>query len=164
MRRVMAALLLPLTAAAVLPAQQEEKAPDPVTWTIHSSRKSVKPGERFMVRLMASIDEGWHLYSMRQQEGGPIPMTITAPMPQLFQIAGLVDAPVALTAHEELFGMEVEYYFGEVEFGVPMRAYKEARPEKAKLTLAARYQVCDSRQCLPPKTVKLDKDVEIAGQ
>lgn len=159
--RCLALLLLTLPLAA---QQQPDAEPDPVRWEILSAPEKARAGQVLRVTLSARVDEPWHMHSMKKLEGGPEPLAVTAPGPQLFRLAGVVDAPVALAQFEERFGMEVEFYLGEVEFAVPVEVVREAKPGKGTLTLAVRYQACDNKRCLSPRTVRLDAVIRIEGQ
>ena len=153
--------LLALVAMAFA-VQAQEAGPklDPVKWTL-SAPAQANAGTRIEVLVTATVEEGWHLYSLNAMEGGPIATQIAMPAPQQFRLAGVIDAPVPLTAHEEAFDMTVEFYFGEVEFRLPVEINRDARPGAHKLTVTARYQACDNKQCLPPKTVRLERTVTL---
>jgi DsbC/DsbD-like thiol-disulfide interchange protein len=158
--------LLALCALAVVLSAQDPAAAEsagklnPVKWSL-SAPATAKPGARIEPQLTATIDEGWHLYSLKQLEGGPIATRIAVPPPQQFKLAGMIDAPVPLTAHEEAFDMSVEFYFGEVEFTLPIEVNRDAKPGPHNLVVTARYQACDNKQCLPPKTVRLESPVTL---
>jgi DsbC/DsbD-like thiol-disulfide interchange protein len=156
-------LLFALSLAAA--AQEKSAELNPVSWkaAVTNGEDKVKPGGRFNITLTARIAEGWHLYSMKKLEGGPIPTTISMPVQQPFRMVGVIEAPVGYTSFEEAFGMEVEYYFDEVEFVIHAGAYDQAQPGKAKAAVEVRYQVCDNKQCLPPKTVKVEVPLEITA-
>jgi len=149
-------------AVFALPAIAQDDTPklDPVKWSLSAPAES-KAGARFLAKLTARVEEGWHLYSLKPLEGGPIPTQVAIPAPQPFKLVGQIDAPVPLTAHEEAFGMSVEFYFGEVEFVLPVEVHREAKPGQPKLAVTARYQACDNTQCLPPKAVRLESVVSI---
>ncbi len=158
-------LLALLALAAALPAQEpavQEPEPklNPVKWSL-TAPAAARPGARIEPLLTATIEEGWHLYSLRHLEGGPIATQIAVPAPQQFKLAGVIDAPVPLTAHEEAFDMSVEFYFGEVEFTLPIEVNRDAKPGEHKLAVTARYQACDNKQCLPPKTVRLESTIAL---
>ncbi len=159
-------ILLPLLALAAAVSAQEPNAQEPgpklnpVKWSL-SAPAEARPGARVEPLLTATIEEGWHLYSLRQLEGGPIATQIAVPPPQQFKLVGAVDAPVPLTAHEEAFDMSVEFYFGEVEFTLPIEVNRDAKPGTHNLVVTARYQACDNKQCLPPRTVRLETRVAI---
>lgn len=156
MRYLIAAVLATLVAHA----QDVEPKLNPVKWTL-SAPQQAAAGARIEALLTATVDEGWHLYSLNQLDGGPIATQIAMPAPQQFKLAGQIDAPVPLTAHEEAFDMSVEFYFGEVEFRLPVEINRDAKSGAQKLTVTARYQACDNKQCLPPKTVRLDQIVTL---
>ncbi|HNY38957.1 MAG TPA: protein-disulfide reductase DsbD N-terminal domain-containing protein [Bryobacteraceae bacterium] len=156
----MRTLLTLLACAAPILAQEEAPKLNPVNWAL-SAPAAARPGERIQPRLTATIEEGWHLYSLKPLEGGPIATKIAVPAPQQFKLVGQVDAPVPLTAHEESFGMSVEFYLGEVEFTLPLEVNRDAKPGPHKLTVTARYQACDNKQCLPPKTVTVESSVTV---
>jgi thiol:disulfide interchange protein DsbD len=144
--------------ATPLAAQDDAPKLNPVKWAL-SAPATARPGEHILPKLTATIEEGWHLYSLKPIEGGPIATQIAVPAPQQFKLIGQIDAPVPLTAHEEAFGMSVEFYFGEVEFIVPVEVNREAKPGTHKLAVTARYQACDNKQCLPPKTARIESGI-----
>jgi thiol:disulfide interchange protein DsbD len=146
--------------ACAVQAQEAEPKLDPVKWTL-SAPAQAGVGARIEALVTATVEEGWHLYSLKALEGGPIATQIAMPAPQQFKLAGVIDAPVPLTAHEEAFDMSVEFYFGEVEFRLPVEINRDAKPGAHKLTVTAKYQACDNKQCLPPKTVRLEKTVTL---
>lgn len=150
-----------LAMAPGLRADEPVKRPDPVKWLLVSAPKQAKAGQIFRVTLLARVTEGWHLYSMDRKEGGPVPTAITLPGPQWFRLAGRVEPPVGITSFDEGFEMEVETYIGEAEFVVPVETLRDVKPGEVQLKIAARYQACDSRECLPPKTVELEHTVRI---
>ncbi len=160
MRTCMVAVLL---AAAPAVAQDSGERLNPVTWTLAAPAQA-KAGGRLTAKLTARIADGWHLYSLKELEGGPIPTSIAVPVGQAFRLAGRIEAPVPITAHEEAFGMDVEFYLGDVDFGVPLETAADTKAATANLTVTARYQACDNKQCLPPKTVRLERAVEIGAR
>lgn len=150
-----------LVMAPVSRADEPVKRPEPVKWLLVSAPKQAKAGQFFRVTLLAKVTEGWHLYSTAPKEGGPIPTSITMPGPQWFRLAGQVEPPVGITSFDEGFEMEVETYIGEAEFIVPVETLRDVKPGEVQLKIAARYQACDNRECLPPKTVELDHTLKI---
>jgi thiol:disulfide interchange protein DsbD len=82
------------------------------------------------------------------------------PEGQPFLLAGDIEAPTPLRKPDETFGMEVESYEGTVEFVLPLAAATNASGAKT-LTVAVRYQVCDDKLCLPPRTVRVAAPVEL---
>lgn len=130
--------------------------PDPVAWKLEGvPAKAVKAGERFSVKLAAQIQDGWHLYSMREIPDGPIPTRIWLAEGQPLQLAGQVKAPPPEAIQDPSFNMEVEEYEHTAEFTIPLRATGGAQ----KVTVNVSYQSCNNRLCLPPKTVAVEATI-----
>ena len=138
-----AALALALAAAPV----------EPVAWKIEGApAKAAKPGDRFSVKLMAHIEAGWHLYSMKEVTDGPVATRIWLPEGQPVQLAGPIKGAPPEVVQDPSFGVEVEQYQGQAEFTLPLRATGVAE----KLAVNVSYQSCNNSICLPPKTVKVE--------
>jgi DsbC/DsbD-like thiol-disulfide interchange protein len=130
--------------------------PDPVAWKMEGiPAKAVKSSDRFSVKLVAQIQEGWHLYSMKEVADGPIATRIWLAEGQPFQLAGPIKAAPPQVIQDPSFNMEVEQYEGQAEFTLPLRTTGSAQ----KLTLNVSYQSCNNRICLPPKTVKVEATI-----
>src|SRR5687767_6700328 len=69
---------------------------NPIHWSVkkENSALAVKAGDKFNAQVIARIDEGWHLYSLDQAPGGPIPTRISVPEDQRFKLAGDIDSPL----------------------------------------------------------------------
>jgi thiol:disulfide interchange protein DsbD len=136
---------------------------DPVAWKLQPLPPSLlKPGARFTVNLSAEIQEGWHLYSLKPMEEGPIPTRIWMPEGQPFALAGAVRAPEPRVMRDASFGLEVELYEGEAVFALPVKIAPGAAPGVQMLVVSASYQTCNNKICLPPKTVKIETPFSIA--
>ena len=135
--------------------------PDPVAWKLESApARPVKAGARFNVKLVAAVQPGWHLYSMKPLPEGPIATRIWIAEGQPFALAATVQAPEPITAHDATLNMEVEFYEGEAIFTLPVKAASAAAGPQT-LTVSASYQSCNDKLCLPPKTVKLQLPVTV---
>jgi thiol:disulfide interchange protein DsbD len=155
-------LYLSVFATAAFTLAAAAGAQNPVTWTATSSSKSVAAGGTASVKLSATIEEGWHIYSITQPAGGPNPTRITVPDSQPFALGGDIKpvAPPAV-AFDQNFNINVETYEKGAGFTVPVKVDKDAKPGTQKIHVNARYQVCNATSCLPPKTVKLTADVKV---
>jgi DsbC/DsbD-like thiol-disulfide interchange protein len=145
-----------LLAVAVLPA-----AENPVSWSFKATpKKSVKAGENFALRLVATIEPGWHLYSLDQPSGGPVATEISLDAGSLFEM-GAVTGPKPHVLFDPNFDMQVGFYVEKAEFHLPIKVAPDAPASRQKLLVAARYQSCNDTLCLPPKTVKLEVFVDV---
>lgn len=147
---------------AVMAACLAAAAADPVVWKLQDPPAApVKAGVRFNVKLLAAVQDGWHLYSLRPMAEGPIATRIWIAEGQPFSLAGAVLAPDPRVTQDASFGMEVELYEGEVEFTLPVRAAAGAATGVQKLVVTASYQACNNKLCLPPKMVKVEVPITI---
>lgn len=135
---------------------------DPVVWKAPGAPVKVKAGGRFDLKLTAQIQDGWHLYSMKPVDDGPIPTRIWLPDGQPVQLAGAIRATDPEKLQDPSFGMEVELYEGEAEFTLPLRVAASAPAGPLKLLVNASYQSCNNKICLPPKTVKVEASILVA--
>src|SRR6266496_3039054 len=83
--------LIMLLVASTTGAQQPN---DIVLWSARlRSERAIKPGEKIAGVLSASIEDGWHIYSLTQGPGGPIPTNISVPLKQIVSSDGNVSGP-----------------------------------------------------------------------
>ncbi len=130
-------------------------AQNPTKWKLVSvsESKELKTGDKFEAKLLAEIEPGWHLYSLEQPKGGPIATTIKLPEEGNFAIAGDVTTPKPITEFDPNFEIETSYFKDRGEFSIPLEAKREASGKD--LAVDVRFQLCDDRLCLPPKTVRV---------
>lgn len=134
---------------AVLVAAAFAAAEDPVTWTAKLS--PVSEGKARVVTVHADIKDGWHLYSMQSQpQPGPASTTIVTESP--LEVAGLFQEQEPVKKLDPNFGVEVTFFERQADFTANLM--KGADSGKIKI----RFQACNDRTCLPPKTVELALD------
>jgi thiol:disulfide interchange protein len=139
-------------------------AQNPVTWSVKANASAaLKPGEKLTAQVTAEIQGGWHLYSVTQGAGGPIPTRITVPDGQPFKLAGSVSGPRPHVQMDPNFQINTETYEGSATFSVPVTVAADAATGAQQLNINARYQACNDTLCLPPKTVKLNVPVTLAA-
>jgi thiol:disulfide interchange protein DsbD len=144
---------------SAFPDRQE----NPVQWslTIDPAKQAFKAGAQFTAQLTAQVEEGWHLYSLEEVPNGPRPTRITLLADQPFELSGDIEQPVPIIKHDENFGVETQYFEESVTFNLPVKITATAKSGTTRLAVQTRYQVCNDRLCLPPKTVKVEVAVEI---
>ena len=153
MRRLICAALAALTLTAA--------PPDPVSWKLEPvAAKSLKAGAKLNVKLVATIQSGWHLYSLKPIPDGPIATRIWIAEGQPFSLASAVQAPAPTTMQDPALNVEVEFYEGETPFTLPVKIAPGISGAQT-LTVSASYQSCNDKMCLPPKTVKLQLPVTV---
>ena len=138
---------------------------NPTRWSLDSDARGreVKSGEEVKVVLSASVEPGWHLYSVDQPAGGPIPTTIKVSDPSKFEIAGKIETPAPRSQPDPNFivdgkPLETKYFTDRGEFRVNLKSLGDT-PSDA-IALDVRFQLCNDTFCLPPRT----KRVSFAGE
>jgi len=171
MNKLAYALLLPLTAATATSASAPSGAADelsvrPVKWTVvgGSSPRAVASGRTVPLTLRADIAKGWHIYSLTQKPGGPIPLRIDLLGAADVVIRGVIRAPQPERIFDKNFGIETELYSGSPTFTIPVGVPGRSLTGLRKFHVAARYQVCSETLCLPARTDKLDVALRITGR
>src|ERR1017187_8735854 len=95
---------------------------DPVAWKLQNPpTASVKAGGRFTVKLLAAVQEGWHLYSLKPMTEGPIATRIWLAEGQPFSPTGAVRAAEPRGTGEPSVRMGEELYEGDAVFTLPVR-------------------------------------------
>ena len=137
---------------------------NPVTWSIKAiAPGSLKPDQRIAAQVTAQIQDGWHLYSLTQGAGGPIPTRISVPDGQAFRLAGNVTGPRPRVSLDPNFEINTETHEGSVTFNVPIAVVADVPTTSQSLRVNVRYQACNDKNCLPPRTAKLSVPITLAA-
>ena len=142
---------------ALLNFQQE------ASFQLAVDKTTLKPGESLTATVEARVQPGWHLYSTTQDPGGPVPTSIKLVESQVFEPAGALQFPPPHKSFDQNFGIETEYYEGNVPFKLPVRAKANAAAGKQELAVKVRYMLCSDTMCLPPQTETLKASVSIVA-
>jgi thiol:disulfide interchange protein len=147
-------IVLALACAGFAPAAEARGAQDdPVAWSAKAVTKGLRPGATFDVAITGVADEEWHVYSVTQGPGGPIPTTIAVRPP--FARSGAIRGPDPASAFDPNFEIKTETYDGTFTLVVPTRLRPDAPGSAATLRIDVNFQACTNRLCLPPKTVTM---------
>jgi hypothetical protein len=164
-------LLLPLTAATITPSAGPRIAEAalslrPVKWTLigGSSPREVVSGRTVPLLVEAEIAKGWHMYSLTQKPGGPIPLRLQLLGAADVLVRGVIRAPKPDRVFDKNFGIETESYSGNPRFTIPVGVSGRTLTGLRKFQLAARFQVCSATLCLPPRTDKIEVALRITAR
>jgi DsbC/DsbD-like thiol-disulfide interchange protein len=149
-------LLIPLLASAD-PSAHRTLSIRPVRWSVvpRSTPLQVTPGRTVPLTVQADIAKGWHIYSLTQKAGGPIPLSIKLVDAGDVIVRGVIKAPQPERAFDKNFGMETELYSGNTRFTIPVGVPGRSVAGFRKFHIGVRYQVCSDTLCLPSRTEKL---------
>lgn len=121
----------------------------PIRWAFTSQ----KIGEgQFEIRMKAIVGVPWHIYSQSTPLDGPIPTAVKFLPNPLIKLEGKTkEYGKMVSKFEEVFGIKVFYYEGQVEFVQRIRVRGNVTTSvSGKIT----YMVCKNDTCLPPATEK----------
>ncbi|MFH1922981.1 MAG: thioredoxin family protein [Planctomycetota bacterium] len=103
--------------------------------------------------ITATIKLGWHIYSITQGPGGPVPTTISVRPSDVYGLAGdfrPIDPPEKNT--ESVFpGVVVESHHGSVTWYAPIELVNWLEPAAISIEGVVRAQACDANACIPPR-------------
>src|SRR3954469_17740129 len=135
-------------------------AQDPARWSLSSDAagKTLKSGAELKAQLKADIDDGWHLYALDQPAGGPVPTTITISANSPFTIVGEISAPQPSIRADQNFivndrPLQTKFFEKNVVFGINALAKSDVPADQFAVNV--RFQLCNDKFCLPPKTLRL---------
>lgn len=134
-----------------------------VRWTVigGDSPREVVSGRTVSVTVQADIAKGWHIYSLTQKPGGPIPLNIRLVGAGNVVIRGLINAPKPERTFDKNFGIETEVYSGSPRFTIPIGVTGRSLTGIRRFQVAAHFQVCSATLCLPARTDRLDVALRI---
>ena len=163
-RAIVMLLALPVAAAAGLWASAADTAPfDPLA-SISAALGSpaqvtaaIEPGAgQGILVVTATLEEGWHLYSLEQKPGGPQPTKITVAADSPLKLAGPFRPDAA--PHRRTIkdvpgwnGLVVEEHAGTVTWRAPLALNPDGKA--AEVHGSVSLQLCRDNACTPPETI-----------
>jgi len=121
----------------------------PVSWSFNSKKIS---DNTYEVQLVATIQQGWHLYSQNQpQDAIAQPTLFNFNKNPLLSFEGNVKEIGKLEKYRDVkLDVSANQYSQKVVF-----VQKVKLKGKAKTNVSGKleYQTCDDKKCLPPKTI-----------
>lgn len=128
---------------------QGAMAQNPVSWTFTSKKVGDKVYE---LRMTATIQPGWHLYSQSQPDDAIAqPTTFNFNSNPLLDFEGKVKELGKLEKYkDEKLDISANQYSNRVDF---IQRVKIKGKAKTNVTGKLEFQTCDDEKCLPPKTV-----------
>jgi len=119
----------------------------PVKWAYAFKRTSATEG---VVFLKATIEDGWHIYSLNVKDGGPIKTSFTFEPTKEYSLVGKASEPAPVTKFEKSFNMNVSYFEKEVVF---QQKIKLKSPAASVIKGKLEYMTCNDHKCLPPDDI-----------
>ncbi|MFT5986240.1 MAG: thiol:disulfide interchange protein, partial [Planctomycetota bacterium] len=153
------AFLIVLLVSCIAPAKAQEFL-DPVKWNVSIEKES---GDLYNIRMEATIEEKWHLYSQKEPEMGPddigpIPTEFTYDAsPETYTLLGETTEPQVPPYYDPIFEMDIVFFEKSAVF---FQQIKVVNPKDLKINVDIYYSVCDDKQCLPPESKIFELDIK----
>ncbi len=153
------------TMAQISPQPDGAARGETVSWTVSASPEdSIKAGSRLTLTLRGTVQDGWHLYSLKQAPDGPTPLLISLGANSVASAGGAVTGTPPIRRRDPAFGLDTQYYEQAFTLTVPVRLKPNLKPGQQAIPLNVRFQTCNGTVCQPPKTVHLSASVNLAGR
>ncbi len=121
----------------------------PYKWSYEAKKIAANTYE---LHFVVDVNSPWHTYSQFTPDGGPIPTHFTFTKNPLYSLDGKVkEEGKLLKKHEAVFGVDVKYFNGKVDF---VQLVKLKGNAKTNFSGEVEFMVCNDQQCLPPATEK----------
>ncbi len=144
--KLLATILL-IGGTTILKAQVE----DPVTWSFKANPINDK---KYEISIKASIEPGWHLYSISLPQGGPIATTFTFKQSPEFKLNGKVkEISKATVEHDDIFDLDLSFFSKEAIFSQEVELNST---ETTTVNGNIEYQACYADKC-----IYLEKDFTV---
>ncbi len=143
-------ITLTLVSALSLSAQQQ----NPIVWSASYKAISATEGE---ITILGAIQSGWHTYSQRPTDAGPISTTIRFVPTASFELSGKAEEMNVHEEYDKAFEAKLFVFSDRAEFKQKIKV-----KSKSALTISAfvEYVCCNDNMCLPPKTIELSVKIQ----
>jgi hypothetical protein len=117
---------------------------NPVKFSYTAKKKAPN---QYEVIVKATIDPKWHLYSIKNPNGGAEPTTLK--FEGVTPIGAVKEVGKMKTVFDEAFSVQQKYFENTVDFVQMVKV----KPGTKKVSGTIEYMACNDKKCLPPKEV-----------
>lgn len=122
---------------------------NPTHWIATYKATSANEGE---IVIMVTLEKGWHTYSQRPTDAGPINTSISFVNQGNYQLVGKTEEFGMVEEYEKAFEAKVFSFSGKGEFRQKVKLI--GKPGFI-IPFKVEFVCCNDNMCLPPKTVDL---------
>ena len=153
-------LTLALLAGALSPAFAQAP-PENVHWNASvASGSTIKAGGDVTLQLDGAIDDGWHVYGLKQLPDGPTALRVKLDANDTAAAAGDATETRPTTIHDARFGVDTQFHTHSVTLSLPAHVQSGVTGQH-QIPVSVRFQLCSDHECQPPRTVHLSVPVEV---
>ncbi len=122
---------------------------DPVKWSTLVEKIS---DDEYDIIAIATIDEGWHLYSQNVPEDGPVPTSFSFKDSKDYILVGDTKEAVGHVIDDPVFGMRIKFFDNKTAFRQRIKVLNAIERIEGEVE----FMVCDDEKCLPPNYIALE--------
>lgn len=122
-------------------------------------KAAAKPGGVLSVKVTVQLRPGYHVNSHTPSDDYLIPLSLKFPGAP-FPVAGQ-EFPKPKLEKYSFAEKPLSVFSGDFEIVTRFQVPPDAKPGMSTLSGKLRYQACNDRMCLPPKTVDVQAPIEI---
>ncbi|MHB8260425.1 MAG: protein-disulfide reductase DsbD family protein [Bacteroidia bacterium] len=127
---------------------------DPVKFKIETKKVSAT---EYDIIFNATIDAGWHIYSIKQGGDGPIPTHIEINKSSDYKLKGKLKESKPIQEMDKVFDMRVAYFKHKATF---TQRIKTKTDKTFKVTGKYEYETCTDEKCTFPPAKKFSITIE----
>lgn len=134
-----------------------------VKWSYAAKKTSATEA---VLYLKATVQPGWHVFSVNQKPSGPLKTTFTFSKSAEYALIGKVIEPAPITKFDQTFGIEVMYFENEVVFQQKIKILRKALDDKGGkndgliVKSKVAFMACNESQCLPPDQIEFSLTIK----
>jgi len=115
----------------------------PVKWKFSVDQK--EGSDEAVLKAVATIDKGWHLYSQHTPDGGPLPAVIKLAKSNNYSLVGKVQESKTEESFDETFGVKIIFFSEKAIFTQKIKINSKT---DFSVLYTMDYQVCNDEKCL----------------
>jgi thiol:disulfide interchange protein DsbD len=122
---------------------------NPITWM--ANYKAINSSEGIIV-ITANIVNGWHMFSQKPTDAGPVPTSFIFQPSKQFQLIGTTEEIGAKEEFIKEFDATLFLFSSKAEFSQKVKLLSKT---VFNIKFKVEYMCCNDKMCLPPKTIEL---------
>jgi DsbC/DsbD-like thiol-disulfide interchange protein len=123
-----------------------------------------RPAGRLTLTLRAQVQDGWHVYALKQLPDGPTPLVVALEPNKVATANGTPVGSPPSKIHDPAFGLDTEFYSRAFTVSLPLRVAAQPAAGRQQIPVRVRFQTCNGQICQPPKTVHLTASLAVAAR
>jgi hypothetical protein len=144
-------------------APQAGQVPDEVLKAkLFISRASVLSGDTLKIAVQATMTKPWHIHADKVADEFLVPTSLAVEPQEGLEVLEIV-YPKSRSGKFAYSETAIDVFDGEILVGALLKFAPGLSPGPRKLKVKFRYQACDDRGCLAPKTIELPAEFEVVA-